>query len=327
MVSGQGAQTRQYADPGAGDGVLDVDAFHAFVGVVHVYGHTKQHLAVARLVVDVGEVRVVALVVGDHFGQERVDRAVEPLPGLVGAGALDDATCCAIVLDVVGVNVDVAYRGHGAFGVVEAGAIEGEVAPGSDQRSGSSVVDAGAEGFTGDVIDLVVVTGAVKAVHGNEAGDQRTGDAEVVVVVGAKGSVLEAGGIEGKVTTALHRTGDVVDLAGPRGPAIAFDTHIAKAIKVAATVGKVVHGQRHVAAAEQQPLFINQRRCIERNVLRAAQGASVQHAACIDPQVGRRGDAPGVGELPGNSERAVRATGNAASGSQVQLVGAKSQHA
>ncbi len=104
---------------------------------------------------------------------------------------------------------------------------------------------------------------------------------------------------------------------------ITVNRKVAQAVDVGVAVVQRADPQAHVAATEDQPTVIDQRTGGHGQRLTAAQRALVVDTPGIDGQIGRRGQATDIAQLPPHRNRSVTAASDGRSGVEVNLRGAQ----
>ena len=146
---------------------------------------------------------------------------------------------------------------------------------------------------------MVLLAAAVTGIDPFDTLDLTNPGGVNALVVGSQhgADVLNRARRQAHAAVALNRRRTVDDAVGLGALPITVNREIAQAVDVGVAVVQRIDPQAHVAAAEDQPVIIDQRAGGHGQRLTTAQGSRVIEAAGVHGQVGSRRQATGVVQL------------------------------
>ena len=199
------------------------------------------------------------------------------------------AACRAAVGQHIGVDQDIPGGGYRAVKVIEGLAAHSQVATGVDERRGRAAGDDIFVFLHRVEVQLAAFAFAVVVPIDIEVARHQLHFSGELVTTVAQGVCQQA-----HAGATFQAAGDVLDQAAARARIIPGDVQGAEAVDVAIAVAEIIDAQRHVVAAEEQALVIDQVRGVQPDFSGAAQGAVVVQGGGIDCQVADGSQAPVV---------------------------------
>ncbi len=239
------------------------------------------------------------------------------------AGGFDLAGLDAFVLERREIRGEVAARADQAAVVEQLLAAQEHVAPSHEVRCRAAVDDFQFVPFdhlpdtdTAAVTTQVAIASGIVGAATGQFGNDGAVLADIVDDQYVSG-VVDDRAPKAEIAHGLQGSRQVVEPVGLSALVILRQVHIPQAVHIRKPVGEAVHPQRHVAAAEDQAIFVAQGRCVEPESLGATQGAMVVQGGGAQGQVVVGGECAAIGQQARGADVGQPAPGDAGAARQV----------